>query len=70
MRKIYFIVIVILAVFVSLNIRCTKINTDQPCGLYMNNTQQLYKSSDDRCYYIDNPTGNKIFVDKSNCNCF
>lgn len=70
MRKFYLLGVVILVVLACLNIKCSKINKDQPCGLYKNNTQQLYRS-DDKCYYIDSQNdGKKTYVDTSVCACF
>lgn len=60
---------VVLIAMVGLYSRCTKVNTDQPCGL-TDKQDQLFKDADNRCYYIDQSTHNKIYVDKSICNCY
>jgi len=69
MKKFYLFLILILVVLVCLNIRCAKINKDTPCGIDQQNQEQLFKSTDSRCYYLDN-SGNKVYVDNSNCTCF
>jgi hypothetical protein len=60
---------ILIILLVGLYVRCTKINKDQPCGTYGSN-EQLFKDSNNKCYYIDNSSGNKVYIDKSLCSCF
>jgi hypothetical protein len=46
---------------------CTKPNTDQPCGTYGTNSQQVFKDGNGRCYYQDLNNGNKIYIDQCPC---
>jgi hypothetical protein len=69
MKKISFILIGAVLLIVGLNTRCTKVNTDQPCGTHGNN-QQLFRDGDNNsCYYIDQSTHKNVYVDKSECTC-
>ncbi|MEO6523981.1 MAG: hypothetical protein ABIN91_20020 [Mucilaginibacter sp.] len=69
MKKISLIVAVILIAVICFFSRCAKINTDQPCGTYQTNIQ-LFKDSENKCYYKDQDTGKKVYVDQSICNCY
>lgn len=69
MKKRYYLIIAALIIGCLFFIKCAKINKDQPCGPYNNTNEQLYKDSNNKCYYIDNQTGAKVYVDASQCNC-
>ena len=69
MRKISIAVASVLLVIVCLYIRCSKVNTDQPCGTYQNN-QQLFKDADNKCYYVDQSSHKNVYVDQAMCNCY
>ena len=63
--------IILLLAFILSAPACAKINKDQPCGTYQNQTvtEQLYKDSNGNCYYIESTNGQKVMVPNSTCNC-
>ena len=69
MKKLYFLIVLVLLAVAFIFVKCAKVNKDQPCGPYNNTNQQLYKDDSEKCYYIDNSTGEKVYVDRSFCNC-
>jgi hypothetical protein len=69
MKKITLILAAVLILVIGLYIRCTKVNTDQPCGTYQN-SQQLFKDGDNKCYYVDQSTHKNVYVDQSLCSCY
>lgn len=69
MKKISVIVAVLVVIVICFFTRCAKINTDQPCGTYQLNIQ-LFKDADNKCYYTDQDTHKKVYVDQSMCNCY
>ena len=68
-RKVSLILVAVLLLVIGLYIRCTKVNTDQPCGTYQSN-DQLFKDANNKCYYVDQTTHKNVYVDQSLCNCY
>lgn len=69
MKKISLILAAVLIAVFCLYTRCTKVNTDQPCGTYQS-SQQLFKDSNNKCYYVDQSSHKNVYVDQSLCDCY
>src|SRR4051794_29533909 len=66
MKRYLVIILLILSVACIKTANSSSSGSDSPCGSY--NGHQLYKGSEGGCYYI-NSSGNKSYVDRSQCNC-